>query len=373
MAKKLVNLSVEKVAGVDRPANGRRFLVIKRAGGEGPATFGEWLTRFFKQARESPAPITFDTAYASSKLDDEWWRLNDALRTSIKSIVESDAEDKAELTRTALQQYAEKMVALVNEVAKSAGRDAVPIEKLQEALIALGDACEHASANVNGDASASGLTDAVQKVVDASKALREQVEKGDGTMPTLEELLKAAPQELQDAVAKALADKDGELEALRKKVGKEPDPVDVVKDDLPEPVRKRFEELEKRAKEAEEIAKAEREKRELAEIRKRAESLQAVGDVDELAAVIKAAHDVSPEQAEKLETVLKSAAERIKQSALFSERGHGGEDPGSAYAQLMAKADEIRKNDTSLTKEQAFERAVDLYPDLVAQYRKEVR
>jgi len=149
---------------------------------------------------------------------------------------------------------------------------------------------------------------------------------------------------------------------------------DIQKADLPEEIRKRFEDLERRAKEAEEVAKAEREARIKAEIRKRAEGYAKVGPVDELADLMYKAQDVSKEFAEKLESVLKTAHERIEKGALFGEiGGPGGDAPDTAWGKIERLADEIQKADAKLTRAEAITKAIEANPELEHEYAEEVR
>jgi uncharacterized protein YecT (DUF1311 family) len=353
MPKKLVDLEVKAVAAVDKAANKRRFLIVKRADEQKPNSFKEWLIKTFQKKEDGP--IAFSTALNSSRLDDEWWRLNDALRTSVRSIIGSEAEGKKELVQTAVQEFGEALVSLI------AKKDLQPdLQKVQDNLILIGDLLEK--------------EDAFDEVMDCIKNIEGEVEtfkksmEGDGNMPNLDELLKATPQELQDAVKAELAKKDEEIAKLK---GDNQADEGIEKSALPEDVRKRFEELEKRAEEAEKIAKAEREARIKADIRKKAEGYANAGSVDDIAEIMFKAQDVSEEFAKKIEGILSAANERIAKGKLFAENGHSDSGSSTAYEQLMAKAAEIRKNDSALTKEQAFDKATDIYPDLVAEYRKE--
>src|SRR5690606_4732448 len=169
----------------------------------------------------------------------------------------------------------------------------------------------------------------------------------------LDELLKGVDEKVREAVKAALAKRDEELETLRKRADelskKDGDKSDgISKADLPEPVRKRLEDLEKRAKEAEEIAKAEREARIKAEIRKRAEGYANVGEVDKIAEAIYKAQGVSSEFAQDLEKLFKAAHERIEQGALFKELGGAGasvvnDNPVAEFDQLVQKRAEADK------------------------------
>lgn len=129
-----------------------------------------------------------------------------------------------------------------------------------------------------------------------------------------------------------------------------------------------------RAEEAEKVAKAERDARQLAEIRKMVEDeLGALPNVkaETLAPVIKAAREkLSAEEWEAIETVLKAADAAIRQGNLFVVRGSDG-GSSDAYGKLLAKAEEIRKAEPTLTREQAVDKAMLQNPDLAEAYRRE--
>lgn len=373
LPKKLVDLEVHAVAGVDKAANKRKFLVVKRAN-DAP-TLRERLARLFK-ADEGDEPKTFDQAFALSNMEDQWWRLNDALRTSIRSIIESDAEDKAALIRESVGQYAEAIVALATRMGQAVGGESM--QKMHEALTKLADACESDSEPWNR---------ALKRVEECAKDWREQLEKGESNMPEkstknvdLDALLKGVSDEVKSAVKAAFTKQEEELANLRKQVEElskgddEGKPDDINKADLPEPVRKRLEELEKQAKEAEEIAKAEREARVRAEIRKRAEGYANVGEVDKIAEAIYKAQSVSAEFAEQLETLFKSAHERIEKGDLFKELGSGaGDSASTAWGKIEAAAAEIMKATPSMTRPQAIAKALEANPELEKAYYEEVR
>jgi hypothetical protein len=69
--------------------------------------------------------------------------------------------------------------------------------------------------------------------------------------------------------------------------------------------------------------------------------------------------DSLPEVAHKaLKDTLVATAKAAETAGLFREVGNSGEGAGNdPYAQLMAKAEELRKADPTLTKEQAFDKA----------------
>jgi len=299
LPRKLVDLEVHAVAGVDKAANRRRFLVVKRA---------------------------------------------------------EESED-----------------------ATTADHDGIANEKDQSILKA-------AWSIIAKHLGLSAKDATVQEASRIIEALPEAKEKGDTNMAQtgtqnvdLDAILKDASDEVKAAVKAAFAKQEEKLAELQKQVDElskkgEGNADDINKADLPEHVRKRLEDLEKRAKEAEEIAKAEREARVRAEIRKRAEGYANVGEVEKIAEAIYKAQSVSAEFAEQLETLLKSAHERIEKGDLFKEFGSGaGDSASTAWGKIEAAAAEIMKATPSMTRPQAIAKALEANPELEKAYYEEVR
>ena len=79
-----------------------------------------------------------------------------------------------------------------------------------------------------------------------------------------------------------------------------------------------------------------------------------------------------PDLAEGVFKMLMQMDAVAKEAGLFKEHGTAGIPSGdTAYSRLNAKADELRKSEPKLTKQQAFAKAWDMNPDLVAEYKKE--
>lgn len=152
------------------------------------------------------------------------------------------------------------------------------------------------------------------------------------------------------------------------------------KDDLPPEVREYLEKAEreaealrKKAEEAERIAKAEREARLHREyVEKAAREYSHIAKAEELGPVLRALDEkLEKADAERLHQWLRAADERIEKGALFAEFGRNGATPSSAVVKVEAKAEEIRKADPKLTKEQAFARALEANPELYVEYLRE--
>lgn len=188
-----------------------------------------------------------------------------------------------------------------------------------------------------------------------------------------------ATQKAQDDVAQ-LTDKVTELEKADEPV----EPVEIDKAELPEPVRLALEkaesdrvELSKRAEAAEEIAKSERDLRITREFIAKAEKdfPHVGGDANKFGPVLKSMSEkLSKDDYEFLVERLRANDVQLSKSAIFAEMGRGGEpQAGSPQSELVAKRDEIRKADPSLSKSKAMEIAVRDNPDLAGQYANSVR
>src|SRR5262245_29515083 len=125
---------------------------------------------------------------------------------------------------------------------------------------------------------------------------------------------------------------------------------EIDKSELSAPVRAAVEKLEagarklqKRAEEAENIAKAERDKRLLSEAVTKAESLgHAVGDAQEAGPILKALQEsLPPEQYEWVEKRFATNENQIARSELFKEYGSGvggAKLPSDSFDNALAKA-----------------------------------
>lgn len=140
-----------------------------------------------------------------------------------------------------------------------------------------------------------------------------------------------------------------------------------------ESIQKEQDELREEVQKAKKIAKAEREARRTAEFIAKADTMKHLGGTDELSAILKeASENMTPESYEKLETVLKSAEEKIAEGDLFVTFGKDGtpvESQGDSYAQLEKMANELVQKGDGMTFEKAFDEVLKT-PEGRALYRK---
>lgn len=187
------------------------------------------------------------------------------------------------------------------------------------------------------------------------------------------ETIEAAKQAAEEK-ATELEKRVTDLEKSKSDEGKDEDPVVKAMSTLDPAVREVVEKSQRDATEA--IAKArqlevEKRDREYTDIAKGFGPLTV--KAEEFGPVLRKVADDHAEEASEIVRVLQSAAEAVKHANILKAQGaDASDDEGSAIAKLNAKAAEIRKSDSQLTKEQAFTKASEENPDLVQEYRQEI-
>ena len=342
MPKKLVDINIEEVSGVDKAANGRTFLVVKRAeGGEkvDEPSLIKKITKIIKGILNGD-----DTSKDFNEvLDDQekqelvWqqksslWKFTDALNAAIISIIESDSvTDKKAAVIESIQQYYQAL--LDTEVVKAGKKISNDrLSALKQAHEALGKVITDADNNNEGD---------------------DNVAKG--------EHVKGCQCE------KCLA---------KEEVGKKAEPAtdEAVQKRLKE-IEKRNSEIEKRNQELEAQIKKQNDELKTKEFIAKAAGFTNLGiKADELGPVLKSMAEANPEGFAKIEATLKAADEQVAKGALFSEAGRSGTGETSVVKKVQAMADEMIAKGASMTKEQALAKAWKDNPELYKQYQKELR
>jgi hypothetical protein len=154
----------------------------------------------------------------------------------------------------------------------------------------------------------------------------------------LEEKLEAETKARADAEAK-IAELEGELAEAKKSAEASDESEDEVMKSLPEDVRKRIEDAEARAQEAERIAKAERETRLDGEYVAKAGKLDKLSlEADKFGPMLRKVAEQDAETAAEIERVLTAANESLSKSELFKSIGDGSAVVGDAEAKLDAMA-----------------------------------
>lgn len=200
---------------------------------------------------------------------------------------------------------------------------------------------------------------ALKALQDAMADLQGDEEEEDSMSKKIsEEVRKALPDEVRtylegvEADAVQLGDVSKQVDTLTAQIatlqkggnGDEPAP-EPTPDPVPEAVQKRLDDLQKQADEFKALAKAERDQRETAEATAKArEFLPELGNPDILGPILKRAGDNDLTDADRVELlrVMKSAAEQLRQSKLFSETGGPGSKVNTGGAtdriDILAKA-----------------------------------
>lgn len=173
---------------------------------------------------------------------------------------------------------------------------------------------------------------------------------------------KLSPEE-QDYLKQLMAQKAAADEAK----ADEPKPDDEMakRAALPEEVRKQLDELTVLKRELEHES-----------FMKRAADLDHLPGLkrEEMAEILKSASKgMKPEQFASLEKALKSAAEAVRKSGLFDERGSSMSGEASAYEQLRAVAKSLQEKDPTLTDSVAITKAAEIRKDLAKKYQEEAR
>lgn len=205
--------------------------------------------------------------------------------------------------------------------------------------------------------------------------LAKALEDAEAKLEALEKRTTDAEAALADAT-EVIKAKDAEIAELQKAKAKpegkdteNDDDEDDVKKSLPESIRKRLDEFEKRAADAEAKLAKMAEEKETAEAITKAKSLN-FGKAEEIGPLLlrvsKGTTTVA--DAETLERLFKAAGDQGKVSHLFRSVGSDTAVEGDPEVLMKAKAEEIRKANAGMTFEQAYSKAVDENPSLYNAY-----
>lgn len=186
-------------------------------------------------------------------------------------------------------------------------------------------------------------------------------------LETAEAKLATLEKRATDAEA-ALTAKDEEMTVLKAAAATPATEEDVIKS-LPEPVQKMLSEQKARAEEAEAAVAKMRDEKETAEFVAKAKELK-FGDPAQIGPLLQriAKGKSTDDDAKIIETLLKQAGAGLSGSKLFESLGDGNGDAADPEKLLKAKAEEIRKANSSLTPEQAYSQALEKHPELYNAY-----
>jgi hypothetical protein len=196
--------------------------------------------------------------------------------------------------------------------------------------------------------------DLAPEVVAYIDGLEEEVETLSKQVEKSEEDLAAKDEQ----IAKMAPKDDDSAEEISKSLLEKADPA----------VRALIEKQQADLKRVEEVAKQERDARLDREFISKAEQMPMLStDKTALGGLLRRVSDaLSPEDATEVEKILKAANAQIAEGNIFKTIGNGGADT-TVSASVEAAAEEIRKADPTLTKEQAVAKAFEVNPALLTE------
>jgi|GEM_PF-2976992 len=315
-----------------------------------------------------------------TNLDVEWVSLVD--RAAVRDPIEQSEPNRFLIWKRDQSQGGHPMSKLTKELLDQLG-DAVEKEDALAKLVEKADNPEEVGSALQG----------VARLLTAHKAdltpeIVAEVAKAAGLELPTPEAPEASVFKAENAseVVEALKGADvpeSVVKEVEEALAKAAEKAELEKADLPPAVKAALQKAEddrresaRKAEEAERIAKEERDTRLNKEFIAKAEEFKGLTvKSEEFGPVLKSASEkLEKDEYEALETVLKAADEQIVRGELFKEAGaSGSHTPSGAFEEATKKAEEIRKSDSSLTAEQALEKAFEADPALQERYLAEVR
>ena len=365
MTHELRRLRIREISAVDRPANRRRFLIVKRDELDGNQNKGEkTISQFMRAvgkavgwtdeqiAKAEHEAESFDDMLAGQRIGRVMGALfehHDALINTLSSISQSDEGKKQELVRTAIGDY---------------------LDSLKKEV---GTIVAHAFGKSEGFW-ARGMVDCIREAI--TDLFGPEATMSDKKTETFD--LKKVDEKSRSMVETEITRLTGEIDGLKKKAGS-PAPAAPDLSQLPENVRKHYEGLEVRTKasedraaKAEETANAERIRREKAEriVLAKREYSNLGTDFEKLGTALHALEGkVEASFIADIDATLKAASAQVDAAKLYAETGHGAPaSDASAEGRIAKAATELRKADPKLTAEAAEVKALEEHPEWYTQH-----
>ncbi len=299
----------------------------------------------------------FDDAVVQAEISPKIWAANDALNTSIRSIIEDDeVSDKGALLSATLEEFKTHILTFIaGTIAKCGFRPAK----------AQGDTMPDAILNLLGlekGATEAEISAAVTKLAAAGAAASEAA----GTVAKLEASL--VIEKMSDAEKAFCAEMDDTAKAaFAAKTPDERKAMMTKKADVDPEIAKRDAELVDLRKRVE----AGEDERALATVTKRVEVLKHVGEADAPTRIRVGSHlqiaKADPALAEAVEKKFEQIDAVLAKSALFGEFGSGRAGVTKATTAIAAKAEELKKSNPAWSIEKARVEARKQNPDLAKQ------
>lgn len=243
------------------------------------------------------------------------------------------------------------------------------LEKLKQAVDQINTRVERTQSGGRPELDAASTAASLKEYEMDIESLSKALEDAEAKLTTLSKRVDEAEAALADAheVIKA---KDAEIDTVRKSAGSNEDEAEeAFMKSLPAKVRKRLEESEAIAKAAQAELSAMRDKAETAEAIAKAKGYK-IGDANVVGPLMLRIAKGTTTQAdvEALEAILKGAGEVTEKSDLFRSIGSDSAPDGDPESLLKAKAEEIRKANSGMSYEQAYEKALIMNPALYSAY-----
>jgi hypothetical protein len=259
------------------------------------------------------------------------------LSESVASILTSKTADKGALLEKTFDQFSDH---LGSEVSKALAAGSASTSEMELDMNPIKKALGLPDSATDAEVQA-----AIAKALAAAKEATDAVAKLTSDLAIAKASMSDDETKYHDALKT-----DGEKEAFRKMSKGERTTAMAKRDELPEHIRKQLaeaDELRKRVAALEDKDATDAISKRLADIGIAADQVETV----------KKAYTGDKGAVDKLIDLVKAAYAQVKAAGLFKEIGDGRDNGGksnSAYDELVVKADELRKTETSLTKEQAF-------------------
>lgn len=339
MARKIIDLKIEHVAGVDRPANKKSFLVIKQEKTE-PIDKSVWIesTERYRVTDEDGKFCVYG--------GDDGRKMGefDSRKEAIASVI------KVQVAKAYVEKEGDKYC-LYDDSDKKVGT--------------------------------------FDSMAEAKAAMKKSQAKGAVTMPlTKEQIAKVADKEIQDAILKQQEEmlelekqakaKDDEIAKLKAAPASDGGDDEAVWKGVPPAVRNRFEAIKRERDEMQQAAKNEKDAREIQSWVGKTQGFKYLQITPEhFGKVMKAVAEHCETEANEIMRVLQTADDLVGKGAIFSEigkNGHTGKgvaDATNMTARVEALAADYMVVDTKLDRTAAIAKVFKEKPDWYPIYARE--
>lgn len=125
MTNRLKNMRIDEVSLVDKGANQEAFVVLYKR---------DEMKEENKQENAEVAKNEFTNALAVAESFDDMWKLQDALRTAIKEVIDSEDDDKVSKVYEIVNSYADALKNKISTALQKRDEDANELENVKKEL-----------------------------------------------------------------------------------------------------------------------------------------------------------------------------------------------------------------------------------------------